>query len=88
MTTLNATLSRRAMDRLTAVPTDEGACAVTPARYTWLRFALPVPAVVDSRTERPVLSTSLSTEIPRVLDVAALVAAAIAFVTLLSLVCR
>lgn len=88
MTTLNPTLTRRACDRLTAIREAEAPGRAQASRYTWLRVELPIPAAADSRKETPMLSTSVSTDLPRVLDMAALVGAAMAFVAVLGLVCR
>ncbi len=88
MTTLNPTLTRRACARLTTAGAEETARVATPARYTWLRIPLPVPTVTDSRMVKSVLSTTFSTDVSRVLDMAAIVAAAVIVVALLSYVCR
>ncbi|HEY8370056.1 MAG TPA: hypothetical protein VIM86_12165 [Thermodesulfobacteriota bacterium] len=86
MSSLSPTLTRRAWTRLATAHEEPPAGA--SSRYAWLHVIVPVPLPEDSRTVRPVLSTSLATDRSRVIDVAALVAAAAGAVALLSVVCR
>ncbi len=86
MSTLSPTLTRRAYARLTTA--HEELAADAAGRYAWLCVTVPVPVPEDSRTERPVLSTSVATDRSRVIDIAALVAAASGVVAFLGLVCR
>ncbi|HEX7126298.1 MAG TPA: hypothetical protein VF406_11120 [Thermodesulfobacteriota bacterium] len=86
MSTLSPTLTRRAWTRLTAAQEEPRAGAAN--RYAWLHVTVPVPVPEDSRAARPVLSTSLDAERSRVIDIAALVAAATGAVAFLSVVCR